>query len=290
MIPGITAHIAGGPVALTFTERMQTFVGGDYTDATWTTIGLSTYGVPADAVCIFVTGNDDANSIWNQGVREVGSALSRFVALTEGESGGASWATFWVQADASSQVQIYTQEANDAQTFSLIGYFSSGVDFTERFDAITLPTTEGTVTLTNPGDSDIINIVTGNTNTTATNEIQISHFGDTSSPNDLTVNEAEVGGGEFYCRTVKLDTKRFEGYATTTDDTHDMGTISGMSWTPTLSYTDAAYDYTVATANTWTATTLTNAVVTPSEGDIVEIICRNLEAGSENLIGVRDVG
>ena len=293
MIPGITAHILQGG-GIEFTNLMQTFVGGDYTAATWTTIGLSTYGVPADAVCIFITGNDDANDFWNQGVREVGSSLSRFVPLTEGESGGASWATFWVQADASSQVQIYTEESNNAQTFSLIGYFSPEVTFTERFDNVISGWTqvEAIKTLSNPAANDLINIMMGNTNTAVAQFIGCKEYSDVASNGYIhSINEAEAGGGEYYNRSITLNaSKQFKVRAasTTTMVAYDMGTISGMTYVGLEDSALTGNEYTASAASTWVSTTLGNTEYTPQEGDIVEVICRLKSIGTESLVGVRD--
>jgi hypothetical protein len=89
----------------------------------WRTYDLSGYGVPANATCELILSNSNASSEYMAGARAVGSALNRTFDLQEAESGGRTFVTVHVKADANSQVQGYAENATYIR-FILVGYWS----------------------------------------------------------------------------------------------------------------------------------------------------------------------
>ncbi|MCP4334722.1 MAG: DNRLRE domain-containing protein [Gammaproteobacteria bacterium] len=73
--------------------------------ASWETIDLTSFGIPADSVAQFVLTNEQNTAENNMGVRETGSSLSRLLDLQEAEAGGSDLGSMHVKVDADSQVQ-----------------------------------------------------------------------------------------------------------------------------------------------------------------------------------------
>jgi len=101
---------------------------------TWQTKSLAgaPFNVPANAVVEIAIRNDRNTEELYGGVRAVGSSLDRRLPLMEAESNGATALVMHVQADASSQIQHYSDTTTEVD-FVLLGYWTSGT-YVERFD------------------------------------------------------------------------------------------------------------------------------------------------------------
>ena len=119
------------PGASSYTELYQAWSATG--DDTWQTVDLSAFGVPANAVVEVAVVNSDIGKEYFGGVRTLGSSLERRFALHEAEGGGVDTITMHVQADASSQIQHYSDRATRV-SFILLGYWT-GATYVERFDA-----------------------------------------------------------------------------------------------------------------------------------------------------------
>ena len=111
---------AGGGGGLSYTEKMQEIAASG---TGWRTYDLSSYGVPANAICEFVISNSNASYEREGGVRSVGSGLERRFDLHEAEAGGRDHVALHVNVDASSQIEGYAENATDIK-FVLVGYWS----------------------------------------------------------------------------------------------------------------------------------------------------------------------
>ena len=108
----------------------------------WADLDLTASGVPDDAVCQILMGNEATGADFFAGVRENGSALERGVVLDEAEGsakrtrapGPAGWSTLSmvVQSDAGAIIEWKAGSATDV-TMWLLGWFSDDVSFTEGF-------------------------------------------------------------------------------------------------------------------------------------------------------------
>ena len=99
--------------------------------ATWTSIDLSSYGVPDNAVVSILLVNSNAEFPITVGVREVGSSLARYVDLHEAEGGGSTSIVMHVQADSSGSIQYYTGLPAFTDLY-ILGYYGSGITYTEE--------------------------------------------------------------------------------------------------------------------------------------------------------------
>ncbi len=104
---------------------------------TWQTQDLSgpPYNVRANAVVeVAIMNGNTSNPRWG-GVRAVGSSLDRRVQLQEAEGGGEDVLVMHVQANASSQIQHYSDLTTDVD-FVLLGIWTCGT-YVELFDTFT---------------------------------------------------------------------------------------------------------------------------------------------------------
>jgi hypothetical protein len=108
----------------TYTEKFNA-VTNPGSDATWQDRNLSgaPWNVPGDAVAEIVFGNQDIDEEDQMGVRQNGSALSRYLDIVECEAGGLSAARMHVNVDTSSIIEVYHEDVSDSHVFYLAGYW-----------------------------------------------------------------------------------------------------------------------------------------------------------------------
>lgn len=113
----------------TFTEAINSW--GVAFSSNWVSKNLlNDYGTPAERVVQIIGGTHRTDWAFELGVRIKGSALNRFYQVNEAEDGGENYANFIVKSDADGIIEVFTGEHNTGQ-FYYLGYFDSGVNFTE---------------------------------------------------------------------------------------------------------------------------------------------------------------
>ncbi len=92
--------------------------------ASWQTIDLSSFGVPANSVTQFVLANENASLENSMRVREVGSTINnRGLSLQEAESGGSDLGSLHVNVNASAEVQWAAQRGASGGLFYPVGWW-----------------------------------------------------------------------------------------------------------------------------------------------------------------------
>src|SRR4030042_6431296 len=122
--------------SLSFTEDF-TAISLSATTGSWQT--CSAAFAPANAVaCVLLLHNYDGSGIM-MGVRVVGSSLDRRFDIHEQEAGGYCSIVMHVQCDPNGKAQFY-RETTDVIAYCL-GYYGSGITYTEQFSGIFTDTT-----------------------------------------------------------------------------------------------------------------------------------------------------
>lgn len=116
--------VTGGGGALAYTSKME-LISAPASPNTWTNKDLSggSFNVPANAICEILIENTSTNQERNVGVRPNGSSLIRSIDLHESEGGGTNVITIFVEADASSIIEIFAENTSDVN-HTLIGFLS----------------------------------------------------------------------------------------------------------------------------------------------------------------------
>ncbi len=104
-------------------------IGAPSANSTWQSVNLGTYGVTANSVADVIFTNEETNTTNSAGVRDVGSANNRVLALNSygaGATGGPDNARMFAKAsnDANATIQYYHGNRTMAN-FYLLGYFAS---------------------------------------------------------------------------------------------------------------------------------------------------------------------
>jgi hypothetical protein len=108
----------------TYIEKFDA-VTNPSSDNTWQDRNLSDapWNMPGNAVAEIVFGNLYASSENEMGVRQNGSALSRYLDIVDAEAGGLAAARMHVNADTSSIIEVYHEDVSDSHVFYLSGYW-----------------------------------------------------------------------------------------------------------------------------------------------------------------------
>jgi hypothetical protein len=121
-------YVVGYWTGVTFTELADTFAANG--SGSWGDEILATAAC-AGKVCHIIARNNEDNVNNTMGVRANGSSLERKFNLHEPETGGANSADFLVQADSNYTIDVYSEDATNAN-FLNTGYFGTELDFTEK--------------------------------------------------------------------------------------------------------------------------------------------------------------
>ena len=278
---------------LSFTEAFDVFNTVGMTVSAWNEVDLSVYGVPANAVCSFIVANDEQNAATIMGIREVGSTLTRSTLLARSEAFGDAFEchTMWVLADAASKIEVYAPAADVDNLYYLIGWWSSAVSFTERWDIydpmVSVVNTWQELTITNASANELIHFSITNSDTTVERVVGVQEVG--SSPASTLLSLAKpVDGENHWGRTLNVDVnKKVEVYggSTTTLILYDGGGINGMTFTSSNTVFNS--EHIASVDDTWVTWTVDPSIPV---GSIVEVSCTNNTDVVPRRVGARSVG
>jgi len=103
-------------------DYVEAWDGWNSQSMNWVDKDLSTFGVPAYAICEIVMYNTANGDPCEMGVRENGSTLNRKIELHESESGGVDAFTMHVKADENSIIECYIENVANG-SFFLVGWW-----------------------------------------------------------------------------------------------------------------------------------------------------------------------
>ncbi len=118
---------APGPYVEKFSD-----VGSPGSNATWTDLNLSGYGVGGGDVAEFLFSNHVTTEENEMGVRTNGSSISRLLNLRQEDNTDGDFGRMHVAADNSSIVEFYHQRITDTHKFYLLGYWDVGVQLEDH--------------------------------------------------------------------------------------------------------------------------------------------------------------
>ena len=262
--------------SIDFTEKFDVITNSPTTGA-WTTIDLSSLGVPDDAVVCVLCEHKTDEITNNIGIREVGSSLSRYLNLHEPERGGSTSAVMHIQADSTASIQYYTEDSGSV--FTLLGYYGSNIDYAEEFVLHNSNTTTAWEDADVSQPDRVYEFVNCNTAEAATGQIGSNTFGNTALRWRL-LHEAEGGG-----------VSSFTSYATS-GSTSKVSLMQNPNSTcrhyrlgyfsENVAMLDYANICTPTSDGTWATTT--NSALADC---VVFVNCMHSSPGSEELTGAR---
>jgi probable HAF family extracellular repeat protein len=288
--------VSGATTSITHVERCYTETFQSWTastDDTWETQDLSgtPYNVPANAVVEVAVRNFNAALPRWGGVRAVGSSLERRRQLQKSEGTGHDTLVMHVQADASSQIQHYSDDTGDVD-FALLGYWACGT-YVELFDTFTAGASGSwqDQDLCSYGVRPSFAAEIVMTNDDADNEVEAGvRTNGSSLERRLNLNEAEDGGVDTATMFVEADTTAnatIEVYAGSDADV-DFYLVGYWSAAP-RAYNELFVDIGSPSASeTWEDIDLTSDGV--ADGAVAEFVLGNEDAFIRNEMGVRADG
>jgi hypothetical protein len=259
------------------------------TPDTWETISLASMGVPANAVVEVAVINEGISAQRWGGVRAVGSTVDRVVQLQEAEAGGIDMVTMHAQADASSQIQHYSDNTGQI-SFILLGYWT-GASYTDALEPFTANSpgvwVEEGVGAYGVAPNQVAEILIQNIDVGNERLAGLRASGATYQRR-FALHEAESGGVDALSLMVTADASSIiEVYA---QDTADVEFYVLGTWdTPPGTYTGTggAHGQVSAPMN-WETIDLSGFGV-PADS-IAQFVLANENQGSENNMRVRAVG
>jgi hypothetical protein len=283
------SEIPGGsePSGLGYTELSQAWSASG--DDSWQTVNLGAYGVPANAVVEVAVVNSDFGKEFFGGVRAVGSSLERRFQLHEAEDGGVDTVTMHVQADASSQIQHYSDKGNRV-SFILLGYWT-GATYVERFDAFKAGANASwqahDLGAYGVGANQVAEIALSQTSTSVEWQVGLRRSG-SGLARQVTLHEAENGGIDMVSMLVVSNASSLvEVYAEANSviNFHLLGYWS----TPPGTYTETAVvPGQATTAGSWETIDLSGFGVPANS--VVQFVMSNEIDAEENQMGLRETG
>ena len=275
------------PPPFGYTEMFQTWSATG--DDAWQTVDLGTFGVPANAVAEVAVINSDIGKEYFGGVRAVGSSLQRRFQLHEAEGGGVDAVTMHVQADASSQIQHYSDKSSRVR-FILLGYWT-GATYVERFDAFKAGANASwqshDLGAYGVGANQIAEIAMSQTSTSIEWLVGTRSAGSILQRR-IKLHEAESGGIDMVTLQVASDaSSMIEVYAEANSvvDFHLLGYWS----TPPGTYTETGGVHGQATVSaSWQTIDLSSFGI-PADS-IAQFVMSNERDGNENQMGLRETG
>jgi hypothetical protein len=258
-------------------------------DDTWQTVDLGAFGVPASAVVEVAVVNSDTGKEYFGGVRAVGSSLERRFQLHEAEGGGVDAVTMHVQADASSQIQHYSDRSSRV-SFILLGYWT-GATYVERFDAFKAGANASwqghDLGSYGVGANQVAEIAMSQTSTSVEWLVGARRVG-SSLARRISLHEAEDGGIDMVSLMVESDASSMVELYAEADSVVDFHLLGYWS-TPPGTYTEAGgVQGQVTTLLTWETTDLT-AFGVPADA-VAQFVITNDSTGADVEVGARRVG
>ncbi len=283
----IQESVGGPPAVPGYVEMYQPWTAA--TPDTWETVSLASYGVPANAVVEVAVINEATSAQRWGGVRAVGSSVDRRIQLHEAEAGGIDMVTMHAQADASSQIQHYSDNTGQI-SFILLGYWT-GAGYTDALEPFTANSeavwVEEGVGDDGVGPNQVAEILILNTNTGAERLAGVRASG-TTHQRRFMLQEAESGGVDALSLMVTADASSIiEVYSA---DTGDIEFYVLGSWnTPPGTYTGTGGSHgQVSAPGSWETVDLSGFGV-PADS-IAQFVLANENDGAENSMRVREVG
>lgn len=126
-------YVSGYWTNVTFIEAINSPVSGG-SSGSWQT-GDNLLSAWAGKVAHILLENREADVANTLGVRAVGSSLERIIVVHEPEAGGYSYLDMLVKVDANADISYYSSDITNA-SFIASGYFSSEMDFVEKWQAL----------------------------------------------------------------------------------------------------------------------------------------------------------
>ncbi len=275
--------------------------GGGYVEANqswsattsnaWQTVDLAGFGVPANAIVEVVVENTSTTAQREGGVRAVGSALDRRFDLQEAEGGGVDAMTLHVQADASSRIQHFAENAGNIR-FRMVGYWTAG-SYSDRDVLFTAGASNSWQTRSlsaygvAPGQ--IVEIMAQNNN--GSNEYRAGVRASGSSNSEtFDLHEAEAGGRDFLTLFVEAGSDAAASIEVFAENNGEIEfKVVGVWDTPPGTYTEARAVLGNPTADSnWQTIDLSGFGVPPNS--VAQIVMANRFASAQNRQGVRSVG
>jgi hypothetical protein len=258
-------------------------------DDTWQTVDLGAYGVPANAVVEVAVVNSDIGKEYFGGVRAVGSSLQRRIQLHEAEGDGVDAVTMHVQADASSQIQHYSDKASRV-SFILLGYWT-GAAYVELFEPFSAGVSNSWVSEgvddEGLGPNQVAEMLMQNTNGSAERLAGVRAAGSIINRR-FDLHEAESGGVDAVTMMVETDAaSTIEAYA---EDTVDVEFYVLGYWSaPPGSFTELGGSSARSTPTAaWGVKNIASLGVPANS--ITQFVLSNDAVGTENVMGARAVG
>lgn len=279
-------YVAGTPNAKRYFELYETFKADD--EKQWQVVNLAAYGVPANAVVEVVLTNEK-NKNYEAGIRAVGSVLQRRVSLHEAVGGGVEAVTMHVQANDSSEIEIYAEKKRDI-VFIIAGYWT-GSSYRETFQVFdeAVGGSWANVDLTDQGigADQVVEILLANTN--QANQRMAGIRARASGRNRrFTLHEARDGGIDGLSLMVTADaSSAIEVYSQDVDDVEFY--VLGSWISPPGTYREPDPDaLQVTSSSAWESLDLSVRGI-PADA-IVQFAVANRKQNRENLTGLRRVG
>ena len=207
---GVTFYILGYFEGVDYTELFA-LLPASTPQQNWNEIDLTGYGVANNSVVQILMPCNQINWYNDMGVREVGSALVRYIRTHECEPSPYSAYTNYVKANAEAKIEYYNRyiyyvDPGDPTEFFVLGYFGSGMDYQELWSLkdITVDATWQEFDLTAELDEDgrVVNVCIFNTETSSENTIGV-RGGDSVLNRYYLEHEAESYGITGSCFTAR---------------------------------------------------------------------------------------
>lgn len=258
---------------------------------TWQTQSLSSFGVPANAVVEIAVRNDNTSNERYGGVRAVGSSLERRILLREAESGGYDVVVMHVQADASSQIEHYSDVTADVD-FVLLGYWTCG-SYVEAFESFTAGAsatwTDRELCTWGVRPGHVAEIVMTNDDPANEREAGVRTRGSLLQRR-FNLAEAEDGGVDAVTLFAKADSSASAAIQVYAQDDTDIDFYFVGYWdVAPLAYNELFVDLGSPTSSsTWQDRDLTADGVADTAH--AEIVLANLDPSNERNMGIRENG
>jgi hypothetical protein len=257
--------------------------------------------VPKGAVAYILILNNQAAAALTAGVRTDGSSLDRFIKVHEAEPSGNTTIGMWVKSDTTTgRIQTYAS-AVITNSFVLAGYLT-GVDFTERFDALAV--VNGTAGWRDwdlgaygvPAGRVVSVAVANHTDGSPINAgVQTKTAGTNPIDRYFTFHEAESSSSEVTdcsCHTVSVKANdssyvQYYRYSAGTLKYYVLGYFDDQ-----LDYVEynllATYRAPIAANDTWTDHNVSSFLDQP--GRLIDASMFNIRTGTASVLGARVKG
>ncbi|MGB0716796.1 MAG: hypothetical protein ACPGXK_13015, partial [Phycisphaerae bacterium] len=292
-VAGSATSASHAELDCSYTESNETWTASSADSWETVTLSGSPYNVPANAILEVGIRNDAIENERSGGVRAVGSSLQRRLQLQEAEAGGDDILVMHVTANASSQIEYYSDDTGDVD-FILLGYWESDCGtYAEAFDSFTAGSSGSWVDVNlstySVASCSVAEIVVTNDNASSARQAGVRRDGSSRS-RIVDLQNAEAGGvdtGTFFVQADDSANATIEVYAENTSDV-DFYHVGRWSTRPGA-YIEIFQDAGSPSSDaSWQDLDLSSLGV--AAYDVVEFVLANEITWSENNMGVRSNG